>query len=235
MRDNISPWLSALVIVLFGAVAMAQGSEEQDSQTTPPQTDAQESLVPGVIPKPFVPRAVKPRAISEQRKSLILLDSVMHENGWWTQLDLAVSVYDPRRDVVIARSSPGLMAGYRFSRYGFFGSIQSDQSFDFTLDIERLDVVNLGVGFEYLNFLGHVRTSVMAGASILASDTLIDDAGATGWFLEVRPGGLRWAINDDFTFELSPIALDIIAPVTSGIPLVVYSYSTVFAVEWSPK
>jgi hypothetical protein len=235
VKGSIQLWLSPILVLLLCAVTFAQRAGDETAENAAPKSETQKSLVPALVPKPLVLRAVRPRALSEQRKSLILLDSVMHENGWWAQVDLAASIYDPRRDVIIARSSPGVMVGYRFSRYGFFGAVQLDQSFDFTLDIERLDVVNIGAGFEYLSFLGHVRTSLMTGTSILASDTLIDKAGETGWFFELRPGALRWAINKDFTFEFSPIALDIIAPITSGIPLVVYSYSTIFAVEWSPK
>jgi hypothetical protein len=226
---------SVLTVMLLCTIGAAQGTNESTSEGVASKEEVPKSVVPSVAPKPLIPRSVRPRMLTEQRKSLILLDSVMQESGWWAQVDLAVSIYDARRDVIIARSSPGMTAGYRFSRYGFFGAVQLDQSFDFTLDIERLDVVNVGAGFEYLNFLGHVRTSLMVGTSILASDTLIDEAGEMGWFLELRPGALRWAINKNFTFELSPIALDIIAPITSGIPLVVYSYSTVFAVEWSPR
>ena len=62
---------------------------------------------------------------------------------------------------------------------------------------------------------------------------VIDKAGEYGWFVEAKPSALRWAISDAFTFEFSPIALDIIAPVTYGIPLVVYAFTTGVAVEWS--
>ena len=220
-------WLTSIVVLLsINTVSFAQG-EPSATETAPSPAV--------VVPQPIEPSPVIPTAVTAQRQDLVLLDSVMHEDSWWVQLDGAVSMYDPRRDVVIARASPGVAGGYRFSSYGVFGAVQLDQSFDFTLDIERLDVLNLGVGFEYLSFLGHVRSSVLFGSSILLTETFIDEAGTNGWFVEMRPSALRWAINDDFTFEFSPIALDVIAPVTVGIPLVIYSYSTVLSVEWSPK
>jgi len=230
--------LPATVIAQDGSSQPEKDSEQaKEKPPVPaPKVLAPKPVTPkAIVPKAIIPKAIIPKEISAQRKDLILLDSVMHENSWWVQADLGISIYDPRRDVVIARACPGIAGGYRASSYGFFGAIQLDESFDFTLDIERLDLLNIGAGFEYLSFLGHVRTSILLGTSILVSDTFIDEAGTAGWFIEMRPGALRWAINDSFTFEFSPIALDVVAPVTSGIPLVIYSYTTVFAVEWSAK
>ena len=188
----------------------APAAEAQPAATTPAETvPTAPAASEEIVPKEIVPTEIVPRAFSEQRRDTLLLDSVVHENAWWGQFDLGLSIYDPRRDVVIARHSPGISVGRRFSYYGVFGAIQFDQSFDFTLDVDTLNVVNIGLGGEYLSFLGHVRSSILVGTSILVSDTL--------------------------TFEFDPIALDLIVPVTKGIPLVVYSFSSFVGLEWSPK
>lgn len=188
-----------------------------------------------ITPRDFVPKEIVPRTLTEQRADSILLDSVVHEDAWWVQNGLMASIYDPRRDLVAARWSVGTSIGRRFSRWGFFGLAEFDQTLDFTLDTQFLSVLNVGFGAEYLNFLGHVRTSLAVGTSILLSDTAIDEAGESGWFIDLRPAGLRWAIADDFVLEFVPVSLDIITPVPAGIPLIVFSYGTLITIEWTSQ
>jgi hypothetical protein len=177
----------------------------------------------------------EPRAFTQHRADSILLDSVVRESAPFVQVHLAGSVYDARRDAFIGRVSPSLIGGYRFTFFGFYLITELDQTFDFTLETERLDLMNVGAGFEFLNFLGHVRTSLAVGTSILLSDTSIDEAGEYGWFIDFRPGALRWGIGDSFVAEVTPIALDIVTPVYEGIPLIVWSYTTLVGFEWSAQ
>jgi hypothetical protein len=202
---------------------------------TPKEITPKEITPKALAPRAFVPREIVPRTLTEQRADAILLDSVVHEDAWWVQSGLMASIYDPRRDLVAARWSVGTSIGRRFTRWGFFGLAEFDQTLDFSLDTQFLSVLNLGVGAEYLNFLGHVRSSLTVGTSILLSDTAIDDAGESGWFIDLRPAGLRWAMSDHFTLEFVPISLDIITPVPSGIPLIVFSYGTLLSIEWSSQ
>lgn len=171
---------------------------------------------------------------SEQRAETILLDSVVRPDRFWLRADVAGSLYEARRNVLIGRVSPGVQAGWRSTFWGAFVGVEHDRTTDFTLDTETLDVLNLGVGGEFLNFMGHVRTSLMVGWSVLLADTEIDEAGEVGWFVDLRPGGLRWGIGEEFAFELTPVSVDIIAPVTDGIPLIVFTYMTLIGVEWAP-
>jgi len=91
--------------------------------------------------------------------------------------------------------------------------------------------VNIGVGGEYTFAGGFCRTSLSFGPSILAFDTVLDDAGAIGFFLDARLLGLRWTPHERIVLGLDPIAFAIVAPVLDGIPLVNVEYKTVFYVE----
>ena len=173
------------------------------------------------------------RPFEPQRADNILLDSVVRPDTFWIQAHLGGALYEPRRDIFIGRWSPSLQAGYRFDSYGFFGMLEYDQTIDFTLETDSLHVLNVGIGGEFLNFVGHVRSSLSVGATVLMSSTAIDEPGELGWFIDLRPGALRWGIGEDYAFELTPLSLDIIVPVTEGIPLVVYSYMTILGMEWA--
>ncbi len=187
---------------------------------------------PDVIVVP-VEKGEDPREKLPVPGDAILLDSVTNENAPWLQLHVGGSVYDTARNVVVGRWSPGLYGGYRFSRLGCYGLVELDQVFDLTVETQRLDMLNVGAGVELLNFLGHVRTSIAVGASVLLSDTAIDEAGEVGWFVDVRPAGLRWALSDRLAFELTPLSLDVAVPVIEGIPLTVFTYQTLVGIEWS--
>lgn len=173
--------------------------------------------------RPFVPA----------RADTILLDDVVRGQAWWIQGSLGGSIYDARRDVFIGRWSPGVQVGYRFDSIGVFGSLEFDQTFDFTLETDSLQVMDFGVGMEFLSFVGHVRTSISAGVTVLMSETAIDEPGELGWYIDFRPSGLRWGIGDEFALEVTPISLDVLVPITNGIPLAVYSYMTLVGLEWS--
>ncbi len=175
----------------------------------------------------------EPRPFDDQRADAILLDEVVRADRWWVQGHVISSIYDARRDVLIGRLSPGVAAGRRFTRWGVFAAVELDQTFDFTLDTRRLDVMTFGLGGEFLNFIGHVRSSLTLGATVLLSETEIDEAGEVGWFIDLRPGALRWGFGDNLTLEFSPLTFDVIAPVIEGIPLLVFSYMTGVGVEWS--
>lgn len=187
-----------------------------------------------IVPAELAPTEIVPTEFSEGRADLILLDDVSRANRWFLQGHLGTGFFDARREEFVARVVGQVVGGRRFGVWGVYGSFEWDSTFDFTLDIDRLDLVNLGVGLEVLNFLGHVRSSFTVGTTILASDTVIDEAGEAGWFFDLRPGALRWALSkEDWVIEFAPIGLDVMVPVTQGIPLVVWSYTTTVGVEWS--
>ena len=93
-------------------------------------------------------------------------------------------------------------------------------------------VLNIGLGGEYLYAKGFVRTSVTVGPSVLLMGTDIDTIGQTGFFLDIRPTGLRWQVADAIVVGLDPIALSITVPALDGIPLVEIAYRTLLSGEY---
>lgn len=151
----------------------------------------------------------------------------------WVRLHLGATPFDARRELYLGRFVTAVSAGYRFSEMGVFGEVEYDATFDFTRETERLSLVNVGLGGEWLFFGGKVRTAVVAGASILAEPTVIDEAGTAGWFVDVRPLAIRWGVGRSWAIELTPLTFDFATPVTKGLPLVLTSYFSLLAGEWS--
>lgn len=127
-----------------------------------------------------------------------------------------------------------LRGGYRFGRWGVFGHVEQNlwQNSEQNSDTVQ-GALNLGVGGEYLYADGFVRTTLVVGPSILLFDTILDDAGSTGFFLDLRPVGLRWNPWSDLHINLDPLTFAIVAPVLDGIPLVQVEYRTTLGVEWA--
>ena len=124
--------------------------------------------------------------------------------------------------------------GYRWSSgWGVFG--QLEQNFWYASEHEDAlveGVVNLGAGADFVYADGFVHTSLVVGPSILAFDTLLDDAGTVGFFFELRPVGLRWQVHENVTLDFSPLSFALVAPVLTKIPLIFPQYRTTFSVEF---
>jgi len=122
--------------------------------------------------------------------------------------------------------------GYRWSSWGVFVQLEHNLWLSTEMGNDVVDgAVNIGIGGEFVYADGFVRTSLTLGPSILAFDTILDKAGTTGIFLDVRPVGLRWAVHEYLVIGLDPISFSIVAPVLGGIPLVNIQYRTTVYLE----
>lgn len=124
-------------------------------------------------------------------------------------------------------------AGWRWKTLGVFFVFEQNMwvTSQFELGVTQ-GVANLGLGLE-VNYLGgYARTSVAIGPSILLFDTAIDEAGNTGFFLDVRPIGMRWPINRFFAITLDPMSFAIVAPALDRIPLVMIQFRTTLGFEF---
>jgi len=123
-------------------------------------------------------------------------------------------------------------AGYRPSAFDVFAAVEhgfwKDDEGSERLRIQTLDV---GVGVGGTFFDGRVRAELSGGASILLTQSQLDEPGTTGFFLDARPAGIRWRMGGNIIVSLYPLTFAFVAPVTRGIPLVYISYRTAVVCE----
>ena len=89
---------------------------------------------------------------------------------------------------------------------------------------------DLGVGARFDYGGGRLRSSLAAGATLLAIPGDIDTAGTVGAFVDVRPLGFAWRLGPGVRLGVVPLSLTLAVPVLTGIPLVSIQYrTTIFA------
>jgi hypothetical protein len=128
----------------------------------------------------------------------------------------------------------GARGGYRWNSWGLFATVEHNLwvASEYETDVVQ-GAVNIGIGAVFSYARGFVHTSLALGPSILAFDTILDDAGTTGLFIDFRPVGLSWAVHDHLAIGLNPITFALVAPVLGGIPLVYVQYRTIIYLEAS--
>jgi hypothetical protein len=127
----------------------------------------------------------------------------------------------------------GFRMGWRSAPWGAFVQIGQDMWLTSEVNSQLVDgVMNIGLGGEYFYFSQRLRASLAAGTSTLLFDTILDESGTTGLFVDLRPAGLRWTITDWMTIELDPLTFSVSAPVLFGLPMVRVEYRTVLVGEF---
>lgn len=154
---------------------------------------------------------------------------------WFAQVEFHLSLFNDvaDRSLIGVTFGPAAKVGHRWGDWGAFVSLEQNSwvSADFGSAV-RPGALNIGLGGEYLWAKGFVRTSVAIGPSILLYDTALDEAGSTGIYADVRPTGLRWAINDWLLLMLDPLAFSVVAPVLSDPAMVLIQYRSTFTTEF---
>ena len=157
-------------------------------------------------------------------------------NRPFLNLDLGLSILGETgsRDHFSRSFALGLRGGKRWGRWGGFAQIEPAywrvSKPDGTEDIQG--ALNLGIGGEVLSAQGLIRTALSFGPSFLVKGGDIDQPGSRGFYFEIRPAGLRWALASHFIIGLDPIILSMMVPVLEGIPLIELEYRTVFIGEY---
>jgi len=123
--------------------------------------------------------------------------------------------------------------GYRWGMVDVFVQVGHDVWFDSDLSQRGTpSVLNVGLGLGVVYFDGRVRSAIAFGSSTMLFDDVIEDAGTTGLFVEIRPASIRWPVYGWLTIELHPLALLVEVPSTEHIPVIRASFVTVLALEW---
>lgn len=124
-------------------------------------------------------------------------------------------------------------AGWRFGRLGVFAQFEHNLWIRSELQYGvSAGVANVGIGLEVNYLHGYARSSLAIGPSILLFGTGIDKAGTTGFFLDLRPVGLRWPITRFFALTLDPISFVLVAPALDRVPLVTVQFRTTLGFEF---
>lgn len=98
----------------------------------------------------------------------------------------------------------------------------------------HLGVVNAALGVELRYFDQRVHSFLAVGTSTLLQRTPIDEAGQTGFYLNIRPVGLRFPLeHSGLVFIFDPLHFSMSAPVLTSVPLFVVTYKTSVALEFS--
>lgn len=134
----------------------------------------------------------------------------------------------PDASVFSSTFGGGFRGGYRFDNgWGTYLQVEQNLWFASESSGEFVDGAwNIGLGGELVYADGFVRTALAIGPSILAFDTVLDQAGSTGIYLDARPLGLRWRLHEWVLLGLDPISFALVAPVLEGIPLIQIEYRT---------
>ncbi len=129
----------------------------------------------------------------------------------------------------------GLRGGFGNERWGLFLHVENDVWGGTNYDAGLVPgVVNIGLGGEHRFADGLIRTAVTFGTSTLVFDTVLDKAGSTGVYLDVRPLGIRWRLGKSpFTLGIDPIGLTFLMPVLSGLPLARIQFRTSLCLEFT--
>lgn len=127
----------------------------------------------------------------------------------------------------------GLQVGHRWRRWGVF--IRAEQNLWLASELSRdleMGAANVGAGVDVVYYEGRMRSALSVGASVLLFETAFDEAGRTGFFVDLRPTGFRWPVGRNATIEWDPLTFTLVAPVLSGIPLLMLEYRTALSVEF---
>jgi hypothetical protein len=159
------------------------------------------------------------------------------ENHWSIQGDLGATLASrsstANSSVTLARAQAiGLAIDRGFGQLHLFArgeanawrNRRDDGTDDFVLAFD------LGVGARFDYSGGRLRSSVSAGATLLAVPDDVDTAGTIGAFVDVRPLGFVWRLGPGVRLGVVPLSLTLAMPVLTGIPLVSIQYrTTIFA------
>jgi hypothetical protein len=125
--------------------------------------------------------------------------------------------------------------GHRWDNKALFVSLEAQFWSSPSLDSKRqlAMAVSLGVGGEFLAAGGLLRTSLALGPSLLAVPTDVDSGGSLGFFVDLRPLGLRFDLGGGVVLGVDPLSFTLLMPELSGIPLVELEFRTAVYAEYA--
>ena len=93
--------------------------------------------------------------------------------------------------------------------------------------------LNIGFGIARYHRSGLLRTMFLIGPSILTRANALDPAGSVGLYVDLRPLGFSWRVNDHFAVVADLLYMTLVAPVLTGVPLIDFQFRSSLGVEAS--
>ena len=139
----------------------------------------------------------------------------------------------PDRSTLANTYGWGLRGGYTWGDWSALIHVEQNVWLTTELTDRTTDgVLNVGGGAAY-NYGNHfIRTSLVVGSSTLLFDTIFDETGTTGLFLDIRPIEMRWAPLSWLRLNLTPFSFTFVAPVLEEPSIKIVLYRTVFGTEF---
>ena len=150
------------------------------------------------------------------------------------QSELHVSVLSdtPDRSALASTYGWGIRGSYRWSSWSALVHVEQNRWMRTELDDHTAPgALNVGLGGSYL-FGGRFRSSLVIGTSTLLFDTLFDQRGTTGIFIDLRPIQARWRPKKWLALNLTPLSFTYVSPVLEAPPIRMVLYRTVFGAEF---
>lgn len=122
----------------------------------------------------------------------------------------------------ISRLSVGAQTGLNVWQVPLLGSSEE----------EHMGTLNLGPKVEWRSLAERVRSQLGVGMSLVIEPSVVDArAGAVGWYVDARPLGLRFPVENGWVVGFDPLGSALRVPDTSGVPLVEVQFLTFLRLE----
>ncbi|MDJ0765100.1 MAG: hypothetical protein QNJ97_19110 [Myxococcota bacterium] len=165
---------------------------------------------------------------------LAAMDTSGKLNGPFAAVEGHISLFSDIAEASLIAGSfgYGVRGGYRWHSWGVFLIAEHNMwvATEYETNVVQ-GAYNIGFGASFSYAHGFVRSAVAVGPSILAFDTLLDDAGTTGIYVDLRPVGLRFAVHRYLVIGVDPLNFSVVAPVLDRIPLVMIQYRSMLYLE----
>jgi MYXO-CTERM domain-containing protein len=154
---------------------------------------------------------------------------------YFVELEGHLSVFSDAPDTSLINMTMGyaLRGGYRWGHWGLLGHIERNYWLPTEYSSSLASgALNIGIGGEFFFAGGFARSSITIGPSILLFDTALHDAGRTGFFLDLRPIGVRYPLHEHIVIALDPLTVAYVQPIVFDENVIrLVEYRTVLGVE----
>jgi hypothetical protein len=150
-----------------------------------------------------------------------------------TEVHASVLSDAPSRSTLASTYGWGLRTAYKWGSWNALVHFEHNQWLSTELDDQtKKGVLNIGIGGAYIYGKGRLRSSLVLGISRLRFDTLFDQRGSTGPFIDLRPLEFRWFPLHWLSLTLTPFSFTYLSPVTEDPPIRMVLYRTLFGAEF---